>query len=139
MTLRVELVEEPAPEDRQAILKPLVAFNDATFGQSDIRPLAALLRDESGATIGGLWGRTSYGWLFVELLFVPEAMRGRGLGADLLAQVEEAARSRGCRNGWIDCFGEPNRRFYEGRGFAVFGSIPDHPEGVARYFLKKAL
>lgn len=139
MTVRIELLDDPAPEDRQAILKSLVAFNDAAFGPSDISPLAVLLRDEKGETIGGLWGRTSYGWLFVELLFVPEGLRGRGLGAELLAKAEEAARARSCRGAWIDCFGEANRRFYEGRGFGVFGSIPDHPDGVTRWFLKKAL
>ena len=139
MTADIVVPEAPSQDDRAAILRGLVAFNDATYGPADTRPLAVLLKDEGGATVGGLWGRTSYGWLFIELLFVPEALRGRGAGADLIARAEEIARARGCRNAWIDCFGEQNRRFYEKRGFEPFGSIPDHPEGVTRTFLKKAL
>ncbi|MDR4308283.1 GNAT family N-acetyltransferase [Chelatococcus sambhunathii] len=138
MTVEIAAPEEPNQDDRAAILRGLVAFNNATYGPSDIRPLAVLLR-EGGETVGGLWGRTSYGWLFIELLFVPEIMRGRGLGATLIKRAEDIARGRGCANAWIDCFGEPNRRFYERRGFAVFGSMPDHPDGVTRYFLRKKL
>lgn len=138
MTVDIVAPEEPSQDDRAAILGGLVAFNNAAYGPSDIRQLAVLLR-EGGETVGGLWGRTSYGWLFVELLFVPETLRGRGLGATLIKRAEHIARGRGCRNAWIDCFGEANLRFYEGRGFEAFGSIPDHPEGVTRYFLKKAL
>ena len=40
-------------------------------------------------TIGGLWGRSAYEWLFVELLFIPEELRGQGLGTTLLRQAEE--------------------------------------------------
>ncbi len=138
MTVEIAAPEEPSQDDRAAILRGLVAFNNATYGPSDIRQLAVLLR-EGEETIGGLWGRTSYGWLFVELLFVPEALRGQGRGAELLSRAEDIARARGCGDAWIDCFGEPNRRFYEARGFSVFGSIPDHPDGVTRYFLRKAL
>ena len=139
MSVRIEAVDAPAPEDRAAILRGLVAFNDAAFGPSNIEQLAVLIRDEAGATVGGLWGRTTYGWLYVELLFVPEALRGQGIGARLIAEAERIARARGAAQGWIDCFGEANRAFYEGRGFEVFGALPGMPPGETRYFLRKAL
>lgn len=137
--VEVALAKDPSPDDRAAILRGLVAFNDQRFGPSEIRPLAVLLRDGAGETVGGLWGRTTYGWLYVELLFVPENLRGQGFGARLLAEAESAAAERGAQNGWIDCFGEENRAFYEGCGYAVFGALPGMPPGETRYFLKKAL
>ncbi|MFC3695109.1 GNAT family N-acetyltransferase [Chenggangzhangella methanolivorans] len=139
MAAEVALVDDPSPDDRAAILRGLVAFNDERFGPSDIRPLAVLLRDEAGETIGGLWGRTTYGWLYVELLFVPEGLRGRGLGARLLAEAERAAAERGATNAWIDCFGQVNRDVYVRCGYEVFGALPGMPPGETRYFLKKAL
>lgn len=139
MTTTVALAPDPSAEDRAAILRGLVAFNDARFGASDIHPLAVLLRDEEGQTVGGLWGRTTYGWLYVELLFVPEALRGQGLGARLIGEAEGEAKARGASQAWIDCFGEDNRGFYEARGFEVFGALPGMPPGETRYFLKKAL
>lgn len=138
MALEIEQAEAPTPADRDAILRGLVAFNDAAFGPSDISPLALLLR-EDGETVGGLWGRTSYGFLYVELLFVPERARGGGLGRDLLARAEALAVGRGAAGAWIDCFGTANRDFYERAGYAVFGSIPGMPPGDERYFLRKWL
>jgi GNAT superfamily N-acetyltransferase len=38
------------------------------------------------------------GWLFVELLFVPESLRGKGIGAELLARAENEAIARGCHS-----------------------------------------
>lgn len=139
MDVSLALVEDPSPDDRAAILRGLVAFNDGRFGPSDIRQLAVLLRDEAGRTIGGLWGRTTYGWLYVELLFVPEGLRGQGFGGRLLAQAEAEAVRRGATSAWIDCFGEDNRAFYERCGFAIFGALPGMPPEETRYFLQKSL
>ena len=47
--------------------------------------------------IGGLWGRTVYDWLFVELLFVPDALRGRGVGSELMQRAEDEALKRRLR------------------------------------------
>jgi hypothetical protein len=50
-------------------------------GSSGYQELAILLCDpRSRETIGGLWGRSTYDWLYVELMFVPEKPRGTGLG-----------------------------------------------------------
>lgn len=139
MTHRIALAETPSPDDRAAIVRGLVKFNDRSFGPSNIEPLAVLIRDEKGETVGGLWGRTTYGWLYVELLFVPEALRGQGLGAALMAEAERAAAARGATAAWIDCFGEENRGFYEARGYSVFGALDGMPPGRTRYFLRKTL
>jgi len=138
VALAIVLADPPSADDHAAIVRPLVAFNTAAFGPSGYHPLALLLRDEAGATAGGLWARASFGWLYVELLVVPEAERGRGLGAELMRRAEAEARRLGCRGLWVDCFG-PMRGFYEKLGYAAFGTIPDHPEGVERVFLKKPL
>jgi GNAT superfamily N-acetyltransferase len=139
MNVEIVSTDAPSPSDREAILRELVAYNDATFGPSGARPLAVLLRDASGTTIGGLWGRTSFGWLYVELLALPEAERGRGLGRALVERAETEARARCCGGIWLDTFGFQARGFYERLGFEAFGSIPDHPPGSERFFMKKTL
>ena len=77
MDVTIHLTDSADDAARKAILDPLLAFNQSKTGVSDFRPLAILVRDASDAVIGGLWGRTAYGWLFTELLFVPEPLRGR--------------------------------------------------------------
>jgi hypothetical protein len=37
--------------------------------------------------IGGLWGRSLWGSLFVDIVFVPEKLRGNGIGTSLLQQI----------------------------------------------------
>jgi GNAT superfamily N-acetyltransferase len=62
-------------------------------------PNAGLLRRIGTAHRPGfrLWGKAFYDWLFVELLFAPDFLRGRGLGAALLASAEEQACAWLCR------------------------------------------
>ena len=82
-------VTDVADDSVQAAIRaPLVAYNQDKAGTSDYRALVVTLTDLEGKVIGGLWGRTAYSWLFVELLFVPEHLRGRGLGKTLLQQAE---------------------------------------------------
>lgn len=137
--MEIVLVDPPTQPDRDAIVRPLVAFNTETFGPSGHHPIALLLREPgSDETLGGLWAKAAFGWLYVELLVVPEAARGRGLGGALMSRAEEEALRLGCRGVWVDCFG-PMRGFYEKAGYAAFGTIPDHPDGVDRVFLVKRL
>lgn len=129
------------PDDglRNGILAPLVAYNQAKTGRTDQRPLILALDDSDGRVIGGLWGRTAYDWLFVELLVVPETLRGRGVGTDLLTRAEREAIARGCHSAWLDTFEFQARGFYERLGYTCFGQLADYPVGSTRYFMKKAL
>lgn len=136
--MRLEPVERPDDGLRQAIQAPLAAYNGAIAGPSGHQPLAVVLRDEAGKVQGGLWGHTAYGWLYTQLLVVPDGHRTRGLGAALMAHAEAMARDRGCRHAWVDTiFGA--RGFYERLGYRVFGELPEHPPGYTRSFLCKDL
>lgn len=135
----IRIASTPSDADRSAIVEALVAYNDQAAGPSGYQPLAVLIQDDSGKTIGGLWGKTVYDWLFVELLVVPEQLRGQDIGTELLDRAEGIARARGCIGVWLDTYGFQARGFYEKRGYAVFGTIDDHPRGGCRFFLKKRL
>ena len=132
------LTDLPDLSARDVIATGLGGFNTAQAGPGEWRRLAVLIK-EGEAVRGGLWGVTSYGWLFTELLFLPEEFRGRGLGADILGRAEAEARARGCTGAWLDTFEFQARGFYERLGYRVFGQIDDHPPGRARYFMKKTL
>lgn len=137
VTLR--LLDQPDDAIRKAIVDPLVAYNHSRTGRNDYRPLVLAIEDSDGQVIGGLWGRTAYGWLFVELLFVPESLRGRGIGSDLMSRAEFEALARGCHAAWLDTFEFQARGFYERIGYACFGELKDYPVGSARYFMTKTL
>lgn len=127
----------PTDADRDAILAVLTAYNSAHAPSIRREPLALLIKDAQDETIGGLWGRSAYDWMFVEYLAVPEALRGQAVGTDLMQRAERIARDRGCVGIWLDTFAFQARGFYEKLGFTVFGTIPDYPVGSARHFLAK--
>ncbi|MGZ2484724.1 GNAT superfamily N-acetyltransferase [Rhizobium pisi] len=134
-----ELTTSPSQEELAAITDALLAFNNGDAGPSERRPLAVLIRDTDGKVTGGLSGFTAWGWLFTQMLYIPDTLRGSGLAGNILAKAEEEARARGCRGAWIDTFNPQALRAYLRQGYEVFGELEDFPEGRTRSFLRKNL
>ncbi|MFG3757271.1 hypothetical protein ACGE32_33540, partial [Klebsiella pneumoniae] len=63
----IVVAKTASDSDRKAIVDALMAFNEKAGGPAHFQPVAILVKDPaSGTTLGGLWGRTIYDWLFVE-------------------------------------------------------------------------
>ena len=129
-----------ADEDlRKLIIAPLVEYNAAQAGPSQSTPLVITIRDAENAVVGGLWGSSGYDWLFIQLLVVPSALRGTGVGTEIMRLAEGEAANRGCRGVWLDTFEFQARGFYERLGFECFGELSDYPKGFSRFFMRKLL
>ncbi|WP_105370311.1 GNAT family N-acetyltransferase [Neorhizobium huautlense] len=135
----LELTSEPSPEDLAVILDGLTAFNEGEVGAAERQTLAVLIRDPERKVIGGLSGYTSWGWLFTQLLFIPQSLRGNGMAGRLLRTAEEEARRRGCHGAWIDTFNPVALEAYKRQGYETFGELPGFVSGRTRTFLKKVL
>jgi GNAT superfamily N-acetyltransferase len=136
---RLAVDTAPAEADIRRLQQHLRAFNVSRAGDGGHLPLLISLLDDGPSLAGGLFGKIAYQWLFVDLLWVAEEVRGLGQGSKLLAAAEEEARRHGCHNAWLDTFTFQARSFYEKNGYAVFGQLPDYPPGHTRYFLHKRL
>ncbi|MBX4925154.1 GNAT family N-acetyltransferase [Rhizobium binae] len=134
-----EFTASPSSEELAAITDALSAFNTGDVGPADRRPLAILIRDTDGNVTGGLSGFTAWGWLFIQMLYIPETLRGTGLAGKLLAKAEDEARARGCRGAWIDTFSPQALSAYLRQDYEVFGELEDFPKGRTRSFLRKKL
>lgn len=141
ITSRITRIDEPTDFHRRAILDPLDAFSDPRAGERHWpeEVLCLAIHGPDGAVRGGLWGRFYYDWLFIELIFIPEDLRGQDIGTALLAMAEARARGWGAVGIWLDTFSFQARGFYEKHGFSVFGQIEDYPAGHQRFFLQKRL
>jgi GNAT superfamily N-acetyltransferase len=136
--MRLTLHTAPDPTLREPLFAAIDAFNDAATGRTEpARHLAIPLRDAAGRVAGGLVGISYYDWLIVEMLFVPPALRGQGLGARLMAAAEAVAAARGCGGVWLDTGSRQARVFYERLGYGVFATLPDQPLGHPRHFLAR--
>ncbi|AHF75632.1 GCN5-related N-acetyltransferase [Sodalis praecaptivus] len=137
-TLTVTAEIEPAFE--QVIAGGLNRFNDEMTGYNDRQPLAVVVRDtQTQVPLGGILGRSSLGLLFLELFYLPPALRGSGLGSKLLATFEQQGRERGCRSGVLYTINFQAPAFYARYGWRAFGEIPCAPPGTSRIFMTKAL
>lgn len=141
MIPKMTLMDAPTPQMRQAIVEPLVEFNHRRIGKPETyRPLVILLsHPESDDIVGGLYGSTAFSHLWIDLLFVPESVRGLGIGRKLITQAEAEAMRRGCRAATLDTFSFQARGFYERLGYSVFGVLNDCPPGHSRFYLTKQL
>ena len=120
-----------------AVVAPLVEYNSSQANPGQSRPIAVFLRDQGDAVMGGLWGNTAHGWLFTQLLVVPEGMRGREIGREIVRLAEQEAVRRGCLGAWLDTVELQARGFYEDIGYECFGELPNYPSGSTRFFMKK--
>jgi GNAT superfamily N-acetyltransferase len=132
------LEPDPDPAIRARIIAPLVAYNDRAAGAADWGLIVVTVRDPAGEIVGGLWGRTGYGFLFVELLTAGPAA-GTGMGTRLMAMAEAEARQRGLAGIWLDTWTFQAPGFYLKLGFAEVGRITNYPPGHDRIFYMKRL
>lgn len=140
MGCRIEMKLNPPEDDRLAIQGPLRAHNFSQVGDAQAETLALLVHDDhTHQVIGGLYGRLFYRWLFIELLAIPEQVRGQGIGARLMAMAEDVAREKNCVGIWLDTFDFQAPGFYQQLGFAEFGHLEAFPPGHTRFFFQKRL
>ncbi len=138
MNPEIVVPENPDPGIRTAILGLLMAYNESKTGPSGFAPLALALEDRgSGELIGGLWGRSVYDWLFVEHLFVPGQLRGRGIGTALMRKAEDIALARECIGVCLDTFDFNAPGFYRKLGYEVIAALESPRRGFKRHIFRK--
>jgi GNAT superfamily N-acetyltransferase len=135
--LTLSLEENLDHATAHAIEEIIYHYNGSVM-RSDYRPLSILLQNSRGEVVGGLLGKTEWGWLHIATLAIREEYRGQGYGSKLLAMAETEAIARGCHDAFLDTFSFQARPFYEQRGYEVFGVLEQFSEHT-KYFMRKKL
>lgn len=139
-TLSVSVIEGGEDPGNEVILDGLRSWNETQLGRSaQPVPLSVFVRDEKGDVVGGLIGQMLFDWLYVDKLWLPDALRGTGMGGAVLNAAELHAMSRGCKWAHLQTLEHQALPFYERRGYAVFGVLEGYPPGARRYYLRKTL
>jgi predicted N-acetyltransferase YhbS len=102
-----------------------------------VKPLNLILKDETGKMVGGLSGNTCWDWLEIGDFFVPNDLRGKGIGTSLLQTAETIAVNRGAKHCFLSTFEFQARSFYEKHGYYVVGKLEGYPPGSAFYWMRK--
>ena len=138
-THSITLEAEPRPAEMNAIIKGLGEFNREHTGGAMPEYLLATVRNEEGTVVGGLLGATYLGWLQVHSVWLPDALRGRKYGTELMAIAESEALRRGCARAFLETYSFQALPFYQKCGYAIHSRLADFPVGGARYALTKVL
>jgi len=114
-------------------------YNEQQAGNDKAQHLCFVLQGPDKLIVGGVIGAIYWDWLYVDLMWLKDELRGRGYGHRLLTLVEDEARRRGAKNVYLDTFSFQAPNFYKQHGYQVFGELLDFPPGHQRYFLTKQL
>ena len=114
-------------------------FNEEIVGKDGHEPLNIVEYDENGAVVAGILGGTYWGWMYVDVLWVKEEFRQKGIASRLLSSAETEAVRRGCHHVHLDTMSWQAPEFYKKRGYEAIGILPDIPSGRQKYLLMKKL
>jgi GNAT superfamily N-acetyltransferase len=132
----IEYLDQPAWE---IIGRGLRDYNTQQAGDGHAVMLCFALYGSNNTIVGGIIGETHWNWLYINLLWIPEDLRGHGYGHQLLAAAEEEGRKRGATHAYLDTFSFQAPDFYQRHGYREFGVLEDFPPGHQRYYFMKQL
>ncbi len=132
-------VDKPDEPIWRAIGGGIRSYNAQQAGDNQHQYICFVLHAPDQEIVGGVIGETHWNWLYINLLWVKDELRGRGYGQRLLTMAEAEARQRGAANVYLDTFSFQAPDFYQQHGYRVFGELRDFPPGHQRYFLTKQL
>ena len=114
-------------------------YNKQQAGDNKFQRVCFALQTSGEKIVGGVLGEMYYGWLYVDLLWVKDELRGKGYDQRLMELLENEARKLGAKNVYLDTFSFQAPDFYKRQGYQVFGELQDFPPGHQRYFFTKQL
>ncbi|EKS7428051.1 TPA: GNAT family N-acetyltransferase [Enterobacter cancerogenus] len=129
------------PQEKEELLTGLRTYNGQFLDLSTFSgDIGVYVRDDKGVMLGGLIGVRKGDWLNIEYLWVSDAVRGSGVGSQLIKTAEDEARRKGCTHALVDTASFQARPFYEKQGYQLQLSLQDYPyPGMQRHYLTKTL
>ena len=121
------------------VLDGLIRHNRTFAGPIRYKRLVLSAR-EGRRVVGGLVGDCAWNFVYVHLLWVDEAARGRDHGTRLMREAERVARRRGAALVYLNTFTFQAPQFYEKLGYRRFAELKNTPaSGTSRFFYVKRL
>ena len=136
--VRIQISPEPTATG-QIVSAGLRALNRSFLGEYATEPIAVDVCGEEGTVIGGAVGSIHLGWLFIDILWIPESLRSAGIGSRALKTLEVEAIRRGADRAILDTMSFQAQRLYMNRGYVECGRVANFASGHDRIFMTKNL
>jgi ribosomal protein S18 acetylase RimI-like enzyme len=104
-----------------------------------IRSFGYFIKDEAGKIVAGCNGNILYGCLYVDTLWVDQALRGQGSGTKLMEAAESLGKESECNFMAVNTMDWEALDFYKNLGFYVELERRGFDKDSIFYFLRKDL
>ena len=136
--MNIETLDNPEQSLISFLDEKIAEFNWKNWEVNERLPIAVQIK-EDGNIIAGAAGRTFGDWLQLSTLWVSDGYRGQQLGAKILAQLEKAAKNRGCKKSLVDTLNFQAMPFYQKFGYVIVWTQQGYPKTGCKYFMVKQL
>lgn len=137
--MKIEVLENPEQALIDYLDKKIDDFNWANWEVSKRLPLAVQIKNDQGIIIAGAAARSFGDWLLLDTLWVSDELRGQNIGSELLKEIEDVGRERGCIRCLLDTLSFQAMPFYEKHGYKTQWTQQGYPKTGCKYFMVKEL
>ena len=129
--MHIELSETPTKEDLNIISQGIKSYNqnhitdDVVFEQDT--NFSVFARNDNGDIVGGIRASAFWNYCIIELLWLSDETRGKGVGSALMEKAESYAIKKGFAYMRTETLSFQAKPFYQKLGYQVFGELHDHP------------
>lgn len=138
-SLTYKQIADPGSEQLSEIVKGLNAFGLEQTGGEAPAKIAIICENSGKDVIGGAIGHSIRQRFFLTQLWVSEKYRSKGIGSELVGQVETLAKECGCCDVFVDTLSTTAVSFYERLGYQVYLVNPNYIRGFDWHFLVKVI
>jgi ribosomal protein S18 acetylase RimI-like enzyme len=135
---KIEVARDPTPSDDMVLRQRIWKYNASHIGSRPVH-FSVFVRGAKGDICGGATVYAHPHAVYVDTLWVDEALQRKGLGRRVMEAVEEEARRRKIPQVILDTFSFQAEPFYRKLGYELMGTIPNYMAEFDRVFLKKDL
>ena len=141
--MNIEITTNPTASDAKTISKGIIDFNQLKV--PDLEPIEAevkffvFARNKHSTIIGGVRATCFWNTMHIELLWLSEECRGKGIGKELIVAAEKFAKKHNCEKVFVETTSWQAKPFYEKVGYKHIATLNDRPKGHASHYLTKDL
>ncbi|MFI0430845.1 GNAT family N-acetyltransferase [Mariniflexile sp. HMF6888] len=139
--MNIEITTTPNKQDTETISQGIINFNNSKT--SDLEPIEkeikffVFVRNEFDKIIGGIRAVCFWNTMHIELLWLSEDCRGKGIGKKLIESAENFAKENGYEKVFVETTSWQAKPFYEKVGYSHIATLNGRPKGHASHYLTK--
>lgn len=128
------------PAEYEGILfKGISAYAFQQKGLPSIQPFSIFIKDSKQTVLGGISGVTFYGSIYIDSLWIDQAIRRQGWGTKLMREAEKMGKERGASFATLNTMDWEGLPFYQKLGYAIEFIREGYDKDSKMYMLRRTL